>query len=195
MAEALMRTRVTVLEATAGVASVGLLEGGRVSPPEIIELMAQIGADLSDRTSRQVSVEDLDRSDIVLTMERQQLREVSIMTPTAWAKTFTLKELVGRCASVGGRLEGEEVESWIARVHDGREPADLLGESSLDDVADPYGGTPGDYTATKLEIEVLVAQLADLIFVPGAAPGDPTEGAVDLPERPGRSLLGLVRRG
>jgi protein-tyrosine-phosphatase len=195
MAEALMHKRVAELQASAGVASVGLLEGGRFSPPEVIELMAQIGADLSDRTSRQVSVEDLDRSDLVLTMERQQLREVSIMTPTAWAKTFTLKELVGRCASVGGRLEGEPVESWIARVHDGREPADLLGESSVDEVADPYGGTAEDYAATKLEIDALVAQLADLIFVPATAPEDPTDGAGASPERPGRSLLGLVRRG
>lgn len=177
-----MGQRLRELRTSAGVASAGLLEGGRLSPPEVIELMALIGVDLSHRTSREVSVEDIDRSDLVLTMERHQLREVSLLTPAAWAKTFTLKEFIGRCASVGGRPEGEPVESWIARVHEGRQVADLLGESSIDEVADPYGGTPEEYASTELELEGLVAQLADLIFVPApepaSEPADRTDGAV-----------------
>jgi protein-tyrosine-phosphatase len=187
MAEALMGKRIGELQAPADVASAGLLEGGRLSPPEVIELMAQIGVDLSSRTSRQVSVEDLDRSDLVLTMERQQLREVAIMTPLAWPKTFTLKELIGRCTSVGGRLEGEALESWIARVHEKRQPADLLGESSSDEVADPYGGTAAEYNATMLELEDLVAQLADLIFVPASVSSEPIDGgAASLEDGPDR---------
>jgi protein-tyrosine-phosphatase len=199
MAEALMVQRLSELRASAGVASAGLLEGGRLSPPEVIELMALIGVDLSHRTSREVSVEDIDRSDLVLTMERFQLREVSVLTPPAWAKTFTLKEFIGRCTSVGGRREGESVESWIARVHEGRQVADLLGESSIDEVADPYGGTPDQYASTELELEGLVAQLADLICGPPAeAASEPPariDGVVASPDRGGRSRLGLARRG
>jgi protein-tyrosine-phosphatase len=203
MAEALMRKRMTELLAPARVASAGLLEGGRTSPPEVVELMASVGADLSERTSRQVSVDDLDRADLVLTMERQQLREVAVMTSTAWPKTFTMKELVQRGATVGGRLDGEEVDSWVARVHAGREPADLLDSAPMDEVADPFGGPFEAYAATKLELEDLVAQLGNLLFVPGAVPvvvlaeelADSGEGAVASAEQPGRSLFGLVRRG
>ena len=190
-----MGKRIRELGATAGVTSAGLLEGGRPCPPEVIELMGLIGVDLSDRTSRQVSIDDVDRSHLVLTMERQQLREVAIMTPTAWPKTFTLKELIGRCASVGGRLEGEPVESWIARVHDGREPSDLLGDAPIDEVADPYGGTTEEYTATEIELEAVVAELARLLFVPASVPPEPTAGPAPPAERSGRSRRGLVRRG
>jgi protein-tyrosine phosphatase len=195
MAEALMAKRIAELGAVAGVASAGLLPGGLKSPPEVIGLMEQIGADLSSRRSRQVGTDDLDGSDLVLTMEYQQLREVAIMTPTTWAKTFTAKELVRRSASVGGKSEDEPVETWIARVHAGREPADSFVEGRLDEVADPYGGTPAEYAAVALELESLVAQIADLVFVPGSVLPEQNEREVASSERPGRSRFSLVRRG
>jgi protein-tyrosine phosphatase len=202
MAEVLMAKRIAELLAPARVASAGLLEGGRTSPPEVVELMVSVGVDLSERASRQVSVDDLDRADLVLTMERQQLREVAVMTTTTWPKTFTMKELVRRGATVGGRLEGEAAGSWIARAHAGREPADLIDRAPMDEVADPFGGTFEEYAATKIELEDLVDQLGDLLFVPGAvpavvlaeSPSDPGEEA-DAPadQQRGRSRFGLVR--
>jgi protein-tyrosine-phosphatase len=220
MAEALMGKRIAELSVPAAVASAGLLEGGRTSPPEVVELMASIGADLAERRSRQVSIDDVDHADLVLTMERRHLREVAIMTPTAWQKTFTLKELVRRGASVGGALEDEPLDSWIARAHAGREPADLLGEAPIDEVADPYGAGRDAYAATNLELEGLVTQLADLIFLPASVQAEPSTGelmpaeptpaeptpaeptpaeptpAEPTPAEPrGRSRFGLVRRG
>lgn len=195
MAETLMDLSVSDLLAPVRATSAGLLEGGRTSPPEVLELMAAIGADLSSRTSRQVSIGDVHAADLVLTMERMQLRELAVMTPRAWGKIFTLKEFVRRGGSLGGRLKDEAVDAWIARVHDGRQTADLLDESPIDDVEDPYGGSPEQYRATKVELEALVARVADLLFGEPPPLADPDVAAVTAAEKPARSRFGLVRRG
>ena len=46
----------------------------------------------------------------------------------------------------------------------GRERPDLLGDSLLDDVADPYGGPNSAYEATVSEIEGLVDRLVYLLW-------------------------------
>ncbi len=150
--------------ARAGVSSAGLLPGGRPRPPEITELLASVDVDTTGRTSRQLQVGDVEASDLVLTMEREQLRTVALMTPTAWSKTFTLKEIARRGAESGSRKAGESIETWTARLHHDRVPSALLGYSDADDVADPYGGDMEEYTATMLEIDGLVRAVADLIW-------------------------------
>lgn len=190
-----MNAKVAGLLPPLGVTSAGLLEGGRASPPEVVELMAAIGADLGERTSRQVSTDDVDRCDLVLTMERLHLREVAVMAPYAWGKIFTLKELVRRGAAAGGWMRGEAVEDWIARLHDGRETTDLLGASPSDDVDDPYGGSPEQYAATKVELADLTAQLAELIFEQPPPVPRPEVAAVISDEKPPRSRFSIVRRG
>jgi protein-tyrosine phosphatase len=203
MAEALMRERIGERLAQASVSSAGLLEGGQACPTEIVDLMAELGVDLSPRRSRQVTAELIDASDLVLTMEREHLREIAVRVPSAWPRTFTLKELVRRGTMVGWRNRGEPVENWIARAHAERDPAELLGASSSDDVADPYGGTVEQYAATKLELGALVSELADLIWPDeaamlgftgdGAAEAAVAPPAADQPVR--RSRFGIARRG
>jgi protein-tyrosine-phosphatase len=193
MAEVLMTRRMSQRGETAVVSSAGLLEDGRTSPAEVVGLVATLGIDLSERTSHQLSVEDLDRVDLVLTMERRQLREAALMTASAWPKTFTLKEIVRRGSAVGGMEEDERIEAWLARLHEDREPAELLGVSSTDDVVDPFGGTAEQYEVTWREIDGLVKALTDLLW-PSEKPPDGGAAAAAMPA-PRRSRFGLARKG
>jgi protein-tyrosine-phosphatase len=193
MAEALMRQKMAERAETAVVSSAGLLEDGRTSPEPVVELVGRLGVDLSERTSHQLTGEDLDRADIVITMERHQLREAALMTDSAWPKTFTLKEIVRRGAAAGGIDEGETVEAFLARLHEDREPAELLGDSWLDDVADPFGGTSEQYEVTWREIDELVTALADLLQPSEVPPDD--DAAVETVAVPRRSRFGLARKG
>ena len=202
MAEALMRQCIADRNASASVSSAGLLEGGHPCPPEIVALMASIGVDLTERQSRQLTADLIESADLVLTMEREHLREIAVMVESAWQRTFTLKEIVRRGTDVGCRSGREPMESWIARVHTGREPTELLGASSGDDVADPYGGTAEQYTATKLELESLVAEVADLIWpteaaklgVAGDTVAEVDAGATESERTGRRARFGLSRR-
>jgi len=197
-----MRQHVAARAAPATVSSAGLLVPDQPCPPEIVALMAETGVDLSERRSRQLTPDLLEAADLVLTMERQHVREVGLMMASAWPRTFTLKEAVRRGTDFGWRSSVEPLEGWVARLHAERQPAELLGSSSTDDVADPYGGTVERYAATKLELERLVFELVDLIWpdeparlgFTGEDTAAPAAGTAP-PVQPGRrSRIRLIRR-
>jgi protein-tyrosine-phosphatase len=87
-----------------------------------------------------------------------------LLEPEAWPRTFTLKELARRGAELGPRPPFESPGAWLARAHEGRDRPDLLGDSPLDDVADPYGGPSSAYEAAVTEIEDLVDRLVSLLW-------------------------------
>jgi len=186
-----MARRMRQRGAPATVSSAGLLEGGRTSPPEIVELLGGIGVDMTARTSRQLQVDALESADLVLTMERAHVRAIALMAPTAWPKTFTLKEIVRRGTLAGQIGEDEAIEEWTARVQADRAPSALLGGSESDDVADPYGGTAAEYRSTLHEIDGLVTAVAELIWPqPHVSP----EGASVSAPWLRRSRFSLARR-
>jgi hypothetical protein len=86
------------------------------------------------------------------------------------ARTFTLKELARRAGSIGPREPGEHLDLWLERASDGRRAADLLGQSDLDDVADPYGRSPQHYGRCATELDQLVSAVARLAW-PSIAEG------------------------
>jgi len=179
MAEALLGARIAERELLAAVGSAGLLEGGRERPPEVTAVLAKRGVALPDQLSRQLLQDDLQRADLLLGMERAHVRYTVVLEPEAWPRTFTLKELVRRGAELGPRPPVESPGAWLVRVHEGRDRPDLLGDSPLDDVADPYGGPSSAYEAAVTEIEDLVDRLVSLLWPIGGgshrAPG--TSGA------------------
>lgn len=164
IAEALLMSRIARRGLPATVTSAGLLAGGRQSPPEVVTVLASWGLDVSEHVSRQMTRTDLERADLVVGMERAHVREAVVLLPSAWPRTFTLKELVRRGAEAGARGQQEDFDAWLVRVHDGRERRDLLGDSPFDDIADPYGGTASDYETTLAEIRGLVTRLLDLLW-------------------------------
>ncbi len=69
-----------------------------------------------------------------------------------------------RGQKVGPRSPNEPVGDWLARLHHGRHPKDHLGNSPLDDVADPVGQGGRVYQTTARELAALTTSLVDLLW-------------------------------
>ena len=148
------------------VASAGLLPGGYGSPPEVVAAMAELDIDLADHRSTEVSPELVEEADVVLALGRRHAREVVLLEPPAWERTFTLKEFVRRGEDMGPRGAEEPLPDWLQRLHLGRQRTALVGSSPDDDVADPLGGALGAYRATARELGDLVGRVAGLLWAP-----------------------------
>ena len=144
-------------------AGVGAMSGNPATPPTL-DAARSLGLDLSAHRSREVTPEMVQSADLVVTMERRHVQEVVLADPSAFPRTFTLKELVRRGTEVGPREPGEQFDAWLARVHAGRRPADVLGMSKDDDVADPTGNALADHRTTATELDVLAASLLELLL-------------------------------
>jgi len=164
MGEALLRRALSDRDIESEVASAGLLESGTPSPIEVVSAMATRGIDVTGRTSHQLTLDDVEAADLILTMERAHLRHVVVLVPKAVEKTFTLKELVRRGEAIGRRGRNETPVAWLACVNDGRELADLQGRSNSDDVEDPYGQELERYEAARDELDGLIGGLVDLLW-------------------------------
>jgi protein-tyrosine-phosphatase len=167
MAEALLRAQFEEMCVGATAASAGVLDGDRPAAPAARTVMAARDLDLSAHRSRCLSNADLSDADVVLAMAREHVREVVMFDPSSWSKTFTLKELVRRAEQHGARAPGQPFDEWLAKIHVGRERHELLGESPLDDIADPVGGPPEQFEATAQELSALLERFVDLAW--GAA--------------------------
>jgi protein-tyrosine phosphatase len=169
MAEAMLTDRLNCRAApgsgpAASVRSGGMLDNGQAPPPEVITAMASRGLDISGHRSRRVTAEDLERADLTLAMAREHLRHAVVTAPATWPRAFTLRELVRRGTAIGRRPPGESLAGWLARAHDGRERAALLGDSPDDDVADPIGGPQQAYCETAATLSALLDHLAALCW-------------------------------
>jgi protein-tyrosine-phosphatase len=163
MAAALLAARLEERVVKAAVASAGLLFDGHAATPEAVASMAARGIDTSGHRSQRVTAALVRHADLVVAMAREHVREAVSLAPEAWPRVFTLKELVRRGERVGFRRPEQSVPDWLAAVHHGRRPDDLLGTSPDDDVADPIGRPQAVYDRTAAELDGLVTRLADLL--------------------------------
>jgi protein-tyrosine phosphatase len=161
MAAALLASRLAALGAPVGVRSAGQLRSGERPYPEAVRAMAGLRLDIAQHRSRQVTVSDLTDADLILAMARENLRHAVVLAPSAWPRAFTLKELVRRGETIGRRRAREPLADWLARAHQGRERAALLGDSSDDDIADPSGAGQRAYDRTAAALSGLVDQLIE----------------------------------
>lgn len=166
MAEALLRDRLARRGVPANVHSAGLLDSGRPASAHGIDVLGQRGIDLDTHRSRTMSAPLLEQADLVLGMARLHVREAVVLSPQAWRKAFTLKELVRRGEDIGPRAPGQPLEEWLLKAHAGRMHTDLLGESPDDDIFDPIGSTRAVYERTADEIENLIDRLVVLLEEP-----------------------------
>jgi protein-tyrosine phosphatase len=164
MAEALLRHRLAQLGIVADIHSAGLLDAGVPASPPAVDVLGERGIDLSSHRSRRMARELIDRADLVLCMERRHVREAVLLDPSAFARIFTLKELVRRGEAMGPRGPEESLQEWLARANLGRRVADHLGASADDDVDDPIGRSREFYARTMAELESLISRLVGLLF-------------------------------
>ena len=59
---------------------------------------------------------------------------------------------------------GEALGEWLARLHEGRRHADLIGDSPDDDIVDPMGGMPGDYRLMLTDVWALTRSFRNLAW-------------------------------
>ncbi|MEN3273334.1 MAG: protein-tyrosine phosphatase [Actinomycetota bacterium] len=163
MAEVLLRERLGRLGIDANVSSAGEMIGGVQASGGSVRTMAARGLDIADHVSRHVTPHMLASADLVLAMSRRHLRYALAMEPTAFERTFTVKELARRGAAVGPRRE-QSLSAWLREVHKGRSTVALLGEDVADDVADPMGKPDAQYEHTAVELEALLDRIVGLVF-------------------------------
>ena len=162
MFEALLRRDVAEFDTPIRVESAGIIEWDEPVDAGAVEVMATRELDLSAHRSRPVTSIPLGQFDLILTMTREQLRTVAVEQPRLLPRTFTLKEFARRIGTtdpttvLGAETRRERVRAFSAD----RQMAELLGDSQIDDVADPYGLPQRFFETTLAELEVLSAAIA-----------------------------------
>ena len=122
--------------------------------------------DIAAHRSGAVATGDVDGADLILGMTRAHLRELVLDVPSAWSRTFTLKEIVRRAEKYGPRAAHETVEDWIRRIGALRQPAELVGSDPVDDVEDSIGQPRSVYEAVASELADLASRLAEAMSLP-----------------------------
>jgi protein-tyrosine phosphatase len=181
MAEALLvRAVARTFDGDVTVRSAGFGPSGAPAEREVVEVMAEIGLDLSHHRSRTVDTGMLAEADLVLAMTRQHVMELVLLEESCWSKTFLLGEFASLAASMpldasssavadsdgSAEVPGDsDLRRNVARLHMGRRRSDLLALPSNLEVGDPVGGPLRGYRATRDRIAALsdvgVAYLAD----------------------------------
>jgi len=146
------------------VSSAGILaEPGSRVPERLATEGRAVGLDLSGHDPRRVLPADLVRADLIVGMAREHVREVILKDTAFFPRAFTLRELVRRGRERGQR-DGEPLGAWLARLHAGRRPMDLIGDSGADDIADPMGGTSEQFRHMLAETAALSEELYELMW-------------------------------
>jgi protein-tyrosine-phosphatase len=163
---AVLQARLAARMVPAAVVSVGTDAVGAPATPPTVDAANRLGLDLdlSEHTSRPLDAAALANADLVIAMERRHVQEAVVKATTSFAHTFTLKELVRRGSEIGPRGADETLDGWLARVHLGRKPMDLLGSSRDDDIADPTVSAIVDHDAMAREVLDLVDRLVALAW-------------------------------
>ena len=164
MAEALLRHRLAERAPSVTVGSVGMLFDGRSAEDGAVHAMKQRGIDLTGHRSRVQSVELLADTSLVLAMERMHVRELALLSPDLFGRTFTLPEFVALADEAGARNSDEPLRTWVERVGATRNPMDQLASDPNAEVADPMGGSRRAFRACANELDDLLARLADLAW-------------------------------
>ncbi|MGC1511323.1 MAG: hypothetical protein WA797_00195 [Acidimicrobiales bacterium] len=164
MAQGMLRALLAERGVPAVVDSAGRLESGRPAARHGVDVLAQRGIDIGGHRSRSSSASILEPAGLVLAMAREHVRDAVSVVPGVWPRAFTLKELVRRGELVGPRRGDETLDAWLEARHEGRERRDLLGESPLDDIADPYGQSRSAFEDLADELDDLTTRLVELLW-------------------------------
>jgi protein-tyrosine phosphatase len=164
MAQAMLSTHLSARASAVQAVSAGTYGAGHPPPAEVVELMAGWGVDVSGHRGRLVTPADLAAADLILGMTREHVRHAAVLSPGAWPRAFTLREIVDRGRWVGPPRAAEPLADWLARAGHGRTRSDLLGSGGTEDIADPVGGPWQGYQATADLLDGLTSELAGLCW-------------------------------
>lgn len=139
--------------------SAGFLYDGEPASETMAKVMGERGFDLSEHRSRIIDCELVEATDLVVTMERRQAREVA--SRCGPRGVFTLKGLVtGLHALSDAPLDPLD---RLDAVDANRLAGDLLGGGD-DEIPDPFGKSTRVNRRTADELRDLAATLLDGLF-------------------------------
>ena len=152
---------------TAGVAShiqsAGTAADGQQPIERAVRLLAACGIDVEDHISRPIAAAEVSVADLILTAEQQHVVAIAGQWPEAFARTFTLPELVERARSVGPRGDRSLAE-WLREVNVARRTAlDYLDATDIPEVADPTGKSRAVWEQSFSQIDALTRELAKVL--------------------------------
>ena len=159
MAEGILRARAAAAGLDAHVHSAGILPGGSPATDNAITVCSDRGIDISTHRSRRIERSMIEDADLIIAMTREHLREAIVASPAAFARTFTLRELVRRINA--------NPRATLAELHEGRQLDAYLKADPADDIADPVRKPLAAYEATALELDALLARL--VLWLPNLA--------------------------
>jgi protein-tyrosine phosphatase len=128
-------------------------------PAELEHEGGVFGLDLSAHVPRRVDSSVIGRADLVIGMERAHVRETVLANPPSFVKSFTLREIIRRGREHGQRRRHQPLDEWLGQLGEGRRHVELLGESPVDDIPDPMGGTTEEFRAMLSELATLTRVL------------------------------------
>ncbi|MCB1002487.1 MAG: hypothetical protein KDB40_24570, partial [Acidimicrobiales bacterium] len=158
MAEGLLRTRAEAAGLDLVVASAGTRKGPLPVDPVAVKALGEFGVDISAHQPRRVT-RDLvatDGAGLILTMTRAHLRDIAVMGPGVFQRTYTLREAVRRLEVTPN---GGDLPAMIAAAGEGRKPSDLMRDDPGDDIDDPYNNGYAAVLKAATEIDQLVQRL------------------------------------
>jgi protein-tyrosine-phosphatase len=150
------------LGVSATVSSAGVAGEGEPPTEETVRLLRDRSIDVGRHRSRRVDEHLASHADLVVTAEHHHVIELGGRTPGAFAKTFTLPELVERGEAVGGR-DGDPLDRWVARVNEGRPIALDYLDALVPEIADPTGRSARHWERAIAEIDDLTTRLVKLL--------------------------------
>lgn len=170
MAEAMLRQRLAARGVAAGVSSAGLLLDHEPAHAHAAEVLTDFGLDLRTHRSRIIDAALVAEADLVIGMEQRHVREVVLLQPDAFDRTFTLPDLVSRAEATGPRGDVPFAD-WLRELGQDRRRVDVFRQDRRLEVPDPIGGSRRAFRRTA-------DQLADLLdrFVAVAWSGDTPSG-------------------
>lgn len=143
--------------------SAGTAADGQQPIERAVRLLAARGIAVDDHLSRPIVADDVSAADLILTAEQQHVVAIAGQWPDAFARTFTLPELVERARSVGPRGDRSLAE-WLGEIGIGRLTAlDYLDATDIPEVADPTGKSRAVWDRSFSEIDALTKELAKVL--------------------------------
>nr|WP_274636845.1 hypothetical protein [Microbacterium bovistercoris] len=140
--------------------SAGLIPGGRPMPETGRLVGLEFGHDFNQHRSREIDWGDFHGFDVILTMARDQARELVAAESGVWPRIFTLKQFA-RWLEDHPRPPRSIVGSWLDATAADRPRTTLLGRDAGDDIPDPMGRPAGAWREMVDELTPLLTAVID----------------------------------
>jgi len=159
----LLEAHLRVAGVAVHIQSAGTAADGQQAMERAVHLLAARGLDVADHISRPVGADDVQDADLILTAEQQHVVAIAGQWPEAFARTFTLPELVERARSVGP-CGDRSLPEWLREINVGRPTAfDYLDSTDIPEVADPTGKSRAVWEQSFSQIDALTRELAKVL--------------------------------